>query len=155
MYCLFFPVDPQVQKAEPRYYSLVAPFGQEGITIKLTARDVKLVEDASTKRVYKAKLHSKLFGYSPRRVVCKCATGPQIKSLLHEATVYQSKLTDLQGVYVPRYVGIFHGEHPDGYDVAIMVLEDGGQAIKYMLKYAPLYFRYISISYPKLFGSLS
>ncbi len=147
MYCLQFPENPQDRHSES--YQLVAPGRDDSETddVKLEVQHAKRVVTMGTGGpdtpvIYKADLHGNILD-EPCRVVCKCATGPGIKPLSREAQVYRTQLAaaGLQGHYVPRFLGLYYGKHPDGYEVAIMVLSDEGRPMTASLEFTPLYFR--------------
>ncbi|KAI0349817.1 hypothetical protein OH77DRAFT_1593974 [Trametes cingulata] len=88
--------------------------------------------DAEHQHIFEAILFTpKDPGYS-RRVVCKVAIndcrdreGCRLESLRDEAELYQDKLSTLQGLYVPRFIGFFEGSTgPDAnLTVACLILE--------------------------------
>lgn len=79
----------------------------------------------------------------PRDVVCKVSYG-DIDLLKHEAEVYTSNLAPLQGIVVPRSVGLFLGE-PKGFGelVACLVLEYCGDSLDDWLGNYSMDFRYV------------
>ncbi len=81
-------------------------------TIILKAQGAKLVGNESGLVIYKANLHSNIITNFPCRAVFECAYGPHMKFLSQEAQVYQTKLKDLQGAYIPRFLGLYYGKHP-------------------------------------------
>lgn len=147
MYCLHFPANPRDPGSDS--YTLVTPgpHGEEDAknAVNLKAQDTQLVRKKRDMVIYRAKLHSDEIPNSPISVVCKCAYGPSMKSLSQETEVYQTKLNDLQGFYIPRFLGLYNGQHPDGYTVTIMVLSDEGRPVSVMLRYTPLYFRCVRV----------
>ncbi|KAJ6541817.1 hypothetical protein B0H19DRAFT_325844 [Mycena capillaripes] len=69
-------------------------------------------------------LHTGMLGTEPRDpVILKIARDAgEIAALELEAALYQNQLKCLQGKYVPRFYGIYHGE-VDGSPVVCMLLE--------------------------------
>ena len=71
-------------------------------------------------------------------VVAKIAFGPRrIEPLREEASVYNTKLSKLQGKYVPMVYGFYVGESCDG-PVAILLMQDCGRRMVTALKGQPL-----------------
>lgn len=111
----------------PRTFSLESPETIEGVVIAdLTFNSEKRIHDGNS-MVYRGILSG--WGPGDLRVVCKLLTNERgIKRARREATMYQTKLLDLQGHCVPRFHGLWTGivrSHP----AACLVLEDRGETV--------------------------
>ncbi|KAI0756157.1 hypothetical protein C8Q80DRAFT_1215223 [Daedaleopsis nitida] len=87
--------------------------------------DVTHLLHAAENIVYKGTLS--LDGRRHSEVVCKIGRGRQLMERLRkEADQYRDKLADLQGRYVPTFVGLFEGEMEEG-ETGCLVLSYEGE----------------------------
>jgi len=95
-----------------------------GYGVELVARTITRIHGGHS-TVYRATVDR--LGDDPctADVVCKVVTGRRnIDRLKHEAEIYHD-LEELQGIYVPKCVGLFQGELEDGLSACLMTLYCG------------------------------
>ena len=114
----------------------------------LSFKSTDIIKDDPSAPTYRGILSAS--GQKPRRVVCKLrmSTDPPVftkynRRLRHEADIYETKLQDMQGSFIPKFYGLFTGSVASKTAICIL-LEDCGVCVGMSFGAIPFLWRYVS-----------
>ena len=131
------------ENASPHVFTRIAGDPHATSEQPLTFKSMKLIHDGHS-RVYKG--HMSVGQHQGLDVVCKLArkTDKSHKRFQREADVYMTKLRDMQGLFIPRFYGLYIGDI-SGEPTICIILEDCGTSISNMADLS-MQWRYVLLS---------